>query len=149
MRFVRLSKHTARIAAVQVMYQKDMTNADIQHISKNFLEFYVKNSDEYKDINEKFFKRLVEHFSEDINIEEILNTGLQVGKSLHNLTPINKSILTTAVYEMIFEETDMPVIINEYVGIAKLFSDMRSSKFINAVLDKVSKQVERRCPPKA
>ena len=145
----KLSKHTSRIAAVQIMYQKDVTNADIQSIYKNFTEFYMKGSDEYNDINEKFFKRLVEHFSKDIKADEIIQKGLMAGKSLYGLSIINKSILKTAVYEIVFEKTDIPVIINEYVEISKLFSDLSSAKFINAILDKISKQVERRCLQKA
>ena len=81
--------------------------------------------------------------------DEIIQKGLMAGKSLYGLSIINKSILKTAVYEIVFEKTDIPVIINEYVEISKLFSDLSSAKFINAILDKISKQVERRCLQKA
>lgn len=131
------------------MYQKDVASLDIEGVYDNFVNRYMKESEEYKDVNYKFLKRLVGYFSNDeIDFEDIISKNLSSGKTTHGISPINKSVLKTAILETIFEKTDAPVIINEYVEIAKLFSDDKSAKFINAILDKISKQVDRKCKTK-
>jgi N utilization substance protein B len=146
----RASKRASRIAAVQMMYQKDVSGMDVENIFYNFVNYYMKESNEYDDINYRFFKRLVSYFSNsEINFEDLILKTLPTGKTTYAISAINKSILKVAIIEIIFEKTDIPVIINEYVEITKLFSDLKSAKFINAILDKISKQVERKCQIKA
>jgi transcription termination factor NusB len=59
------------------------------------------------------------------------------------MSGVTKSILKVGIVEMIFEKTAIPVIIDEYVEIAKNFVDEKGVKFVNAILDKLSRQVER------
>lgn len=142
----KVSKHTSRIAAVQIMYQKDIINIEIGKILHNFINHYMLEAEEHKDINLRFFKRLVNHFADtSVDFEDIISKNLLNEKTFYSISIINKSILKVAIIEMIFEKTDIPVIITEYVEITKLFSDRASVKFVNAMLDKISKQIERKC----
>jgi len=54
---------------------------------------------------------------------------------------VDKNILRLAIYELLHRD-DIPsaVTINEAVDIAKKFSTPRSGKFVNGILDKVSKK---------
>ena len=53
---------------------------------------------------------------------------------------LDKSILRIAIYEILFTETPHPVIMNEAIEIAKKYCSENSAKFINGVLNAISKQ---------
>lgn len=58
--------------------------------------------------------------------------------TLERLTPTDAAILRLGVAELLFlNEDSARIIINEYVELAKKYSDDEAPKFINAVLDKV------------
>jgi N utilization substance protein B len=134
----------ARYAAVQFMYQIDVLGENGPGCLDGFVEHYISGDEEFKSMNASLFNRLVRNFSESVDVLEIIREHLNGGKDISNAPMINVSVMKAAVLEMIFEKTDIPVIINEYVEIAKNFADMNSVKFINAILDKVAKHVERR-----
>jgi N utilization substance protein B len=118
-----------------------MVGGDIDQTLHNFLDHYIKNEDIFENMNMKFLKRLVSHFAEDIDFETLIETCTTKNNIASSIT---KSIIKVAIIEIVFEDTDIPVIINEYVNVSKYFLDQRSISFINAVLDKISKNVERR-----
>ena len=136
------SKRLARTLAVQFMYQMRMNG--IQSVSDIELDDFI-NTYANDDVNTKFFKKIVANFQKDTRLDEIIEDALEEGKTISNSPPVEVCILKTALTEMIFEKTDIPVIINEYVEIAKDFLDEKVAKFINALLDKISKKVERKC----
>ena len=137
-----IPKRTARVVAVQFLYQMQITCAETfsNEDVNEFIETYVND-----EIDIKFFKKLIADFQQLTNFEEIISNTLKDGKDISNSPPVEICIIKTALIEMIFEKTDIPVIINEYVEIAKDFVDIKSAKFINALLDKISKKIERRC----
>ena len=137
-----ISKTMARFIAVQFMYKIHMTG-DTAFSPSDVDEFV--NTYAPKETNVKFFKRLVSNFSKDANLDEIIEISLGNSALISNAQPVEICIIKTALVEMIFEKTDIPVIINEYVEIAKDFLDAKSVKFINAVLDKIAQKVERKC----
>ncbi|MBQ2174559.1 MAG: transcription antitermination factor NusB, partial [Alphaproteobacteria bacterium] len=136
------SKRLARTLAVQFMYQLQMK--DIQSVSDIEVDDFI-NTYANDNVNTKFFKKLVANFQKCTHLDEMIESVLEDGKTVLNSPPVEICIIKTALTEMIFEKTDIPVIINEYVEIAKDFLDEKSAKFINALLDKISKKVERKC----
>lgn len=62
--------------------------------------------------------------------------------SWDKILPLDKSILRAGVGELLLGETPFKVVINEYIEISKIFSTEKSKSFINAILDKVSKEVK-------
>ncbi len=136
------SKRLARTLAVQFMYQLQMK--DIQSVSDIEVDDFI-NTYANDNVNTKFFKKLVANFQKCTHLDEMIENVLEDGKTVLNSPPVEICIIKTALTEMIFEKTDIPVIINEYVEIAKDFLDEKSAKFINALLDKISKKVERKC----
>ncbi len=141
-----MPKRVARVAAVQFMYEMEM--GDKKTPSDKDLEEFVETYVEER-INFSFFKKLIDDLQKDADFAGIVNNVLEDGKTISNSPPVEICIIKTALAEMIFEKTDIPVIINEYVEIAKDFLDQKAAKFINALLDKISKTVERRCQTKA
>lgn len=138
-----ISKYNSRSAAVQFAYQLKLTNENIQESVEKFLSSELFKED-YKEIKTNFFKKLVLNL-EDKTLDQQIEKSLKSGKNLTHLSIIELCILKIALIEMIYEKTDLPVIINEYVEISKEFLDNSSIKFINALLDNLSKNVERKC----
>ena len=137
------SKRTSRIAAVQTAYQYHITKDDRNTIVENFIKYYIDSDDLYKDIDLFFFKKLTSHLEDD-GINEILTGNLNIEYSPVLSNMIIRNIVQVAAIEIRFEKTDIPIIINEFLEISKEFVDQKSVKFINAMLDKVSKQIERK-----
>ena len=126
------------------MYQMDITGNEAAKITPKFLIHYVKEDEIHSDIHLAFFHRLVSHFSEVVDFDSIISANLMKNKSIYTVPSLSKSIIKVAMVEMMFEKTDIPVIINEYVNVSKYFSDKKESSFINAILDKISKTIERK-----
>ncbi|MDR1475900.1 MAG: transcription antitermination factor NusB [Holosporales bacterium] len=141
----KLAKRISRIAAVQVMYQKDVTNNDISSIIDNVSDFIEEDEELECKMHRNFFKRLVSNFEEKVDFDDIIEHNLVSKTSMITSPMIMKSIIKVGITEMIFEKTAIPIIINEYVEIAKKFIGGGGEKFVNAVLDKIATNVKRRC----
>ena len=59
----------------------------------------------------------------------------------HRQAAVDRAILRLAHYEMMSGQTPPKVVVNEAVELAKRFSTERSPSFVNALLDKVLKDV--------
>ncbi len=62
--------------------------------------------------------------------------------TIHRLAVADRAVLRLGSYEILYcKETPPKVIINEYIELAKRFgSDGKTSKLVNAVLDKLAKE---------
>jgi N utilization substance protein B len=57
---------------------------------------------------------------------------------------LDRIVLRVAVYEMLFRDDVPPVVsINEAIEIAKAFSGQKSARFVNGVLDRIQKELDR------
>jgi N utilization substance protein B len=65
-----------------------------------------------------------------------------MARSAESVDPVERSILRIAVYEFV-NRFDVPyrVVLNEAVNITKEYCAENSHTFVNAVLDKVAKEV--------
>ena len=60
------------------------------------------------------------------------------------MSMIDRNILRLSVYEIVFlSDIPLPVTINEAVEVAKEFGSETSAAFINGILDKIGKSMER------
>jgi N utilization substance protein B len=60
---------------------------------------------------------------------------------------IDRNILRTAVFELLYEENIAPaVVINEAIEIAKRYSSDEAAAFVNGILDAVRKKLEKGKP---
>lgn len=141
----KLSKYIARIAVIQAVYQHSITKTDLQKIAQQFIEHFFPIEDMYINIHIAFFKKLISHIEKPSNIEQLINKNLPSENALNLINPIVKHILKVATTEMAFESTAAAIIINEFVEISKEFVDIKATKFINAILDKTFKQIEKQC----
>lgn len=80
----------------------------------------------------------LDHLKEiDAHIQEFANKI-----SDNRMMPIDKAILRLGVFSLIFEKNlDNVIIINEAIEISKYYSGVNAHKFINGVLDGISKKL--------
>ncbi len=129
-------RHLARVSAFQAIYQLDMgdteMNAAIEHVA------------EENELNEKqiaFCSELVKGWTEHKAEIDTLIESHTSGWKLNRLQSVDRNILRLSCYELVFSETvPTKVAINEAIEIAKVYGDDSSPKFINSVLDKISKR---------
>ena len=100
---------------------------DIPELSeKNFLKMKSKVKGTRKNLEE---------------IDELIQKNLKKGWTLKRLGTAERNILRLAVYEMKFAEEKLSanIAINEAVNLAKRYGTDNSGKFVNGILDTVSK----------
>ncbi|MDR2465338.1 MAG: transcription antitermination factor NusB [Streptococcaceae bacterium] len=91
----------------------------------------------------EYLSKLVEGVLSNINeIDTEIKKYLSAKWTIERLSKVDKSILRLGVYELKFgdEEVAGEVVIDEAVELSKKYSDEKSAKFINGVLDTVFKQ---------
>ena len=100
---------------------------------------YPKN--QYK----KFIKDVVSGTLERSDlIEETVNTNLSEDIALEKTDKLLKIILFAAVFELMFKHnTPTKVIISEYVLASEYFLEKIQIGYLNAMLDKISKQLRK------
>lgn len=77
------------------------------------------------------------------NIDAILKEAT-ANYELNRITTVDRNILRIAIYEMLYREDIPPVVsINEAIEIAKRFGTDESGRFVNGVLDRIVKDLER------
>lgn len=134
---------------------RELSWFDDVHISNSMIQKtigFMKDGEEYhtlirmiKDEEDRSFasKLLRETLNHWDTTEKKLQERL-VNWELERLSLLDKIILVTAMTEMdYFPLTPARVIINEYIEIAKVFSTDKSNIFINGVLDKYVKDLNR------
>jgi len=128
------TRQQARMAVVSLLYAYDLGNGDIAKYSGEILE-EKKIRNKQKDFAMGLYDGVMQ------NIEVVDKAIIQHLKEwdFGRLGTIERATLRLAGYEILFSELDSAVIINEAVEITKAFGTEQSPKFINGVLDAISK----------
>jgi len=129
------ARTNARKAAVQALYQWQMTGQNLSEIERQFLE-----EERLKDAQKSYFTELFHGVPK--NLESIdLALSKFVDRPVDNIDPVERAILRIGVYELSFR-LDMPyrVVLNEGINLAKYFGADGSHRYINGILDKVAQQ---------
>jgi len=126
----------ARRFAMQAIYQWQMTNDEVIGIEKQYVEDNLTSEADFD-----YFKELFLGVEE--NIEIIDKTLLQyTSRAIASVDPVERAILRLACYEFL-KRLDVPyrVVLNEAVNLTKKFCAAQSHTFVNAVLDKVAREL--------
>ncbi len=130
----------SRRLAMQAIYQWQMTGDSITDIKKQFFEENNMLAVSSK-IDLAFFSESVSGVASSISeIDPYLEKNMT--RSVESVDPVERAVLRLAVYELI-NRFDVPykVVLNEAVNITKEFCAEKSHTFVNAVLDKVAKEI--------
>ncbi|OHD87945.1 MAG: N utilization substance protein B [Sulfuricurvum sp. RIFCSPLOWO2_12_43_5] len=128
------TRHQARMAVVSLLYAYDLGNQSIADFSDEILE-EKKIRNKQRDFALDLFKGVTEHLAEE---DEAIVKHLK-DWDFDRLGSIERATLRLGGYEIMYGELDSAVIINEAIEVAKAFGSEQSPKFINGVLDAISR----------
>lgn len=136
----------ARLAAVQALYQMEQTEQSTRSVIADFMGDRLGLNDEGEPIEEAdpdIFKAIVNGVVERQEaIDAAIMKRLATGWKIERLDATSRAILRAGVYELI-AEISLPsqIILDEYVSLAHAFFEGAEPKFINGLLDAVSRDV--------
>ena len=136
----------ARLAAVQALYQMEQTEQSARSVIADFMEDRLGLNDEGEPVEEAdpdIFRAIVDGTVERQEaIDSAIMKRLASGWKIERLDATSRAILRAAVYELI-AEISLPsqIILDEYVSIAHAFFEGAEPRFINGLLDAVSRDI--------
>ena len=130
------SRNRARQAAVQALYQWQLTQQPPDEIESHFI-----NDHELEGVDLEYFHRLVREVP--LHLHELDDHLIpHLDRDIEEVDPVERAILRIGAFELEFQpEIPYKVVLNEAVELAKTFGAEHGHKYINAVLDKVAGQL--------
>ena len=127
------SRHKARRAAVQALYQWQLTRQAPSDIEDHFILDHEMN-----DVDVDYFHDLVREIPRHIHgLDDHITPHLD--RKLNDVDPVELACLRIGTYEFEFHpEIPYKVILNEAVELAKTFGAEHGHKYVNAILDKIA-----------
>lgn len=138
-------RSAARLFAVQAVYQMISNEEPSESVARDFLTRRAgerQKEDGLTSLDEDLFVMVVGGVGERRTDLEVIVSGARTdGKALKNETLL-QSLLLCGAFELVANsETDVPVIISDYVNVAHAFFDRNEPKLVNAMLDSIAKNV--------
>jgi N utilization substance protein B len=129
----------AREFALQILYQLDITRDNIDKTLASFwqMEANAACGEEVRLFAEELVKGVSEHRA--VLDEKIARYA--TNWELDRMAVVDRNILRLSAYEIV-DRQDIPpkVSINEAVELAKKYSGIQASKFVNGILDKIKSE---------
>jgi transcription antitermination protein NusB len=127
------ARHRARRAAVQAIYQWQLTEQPPDDIENHFIHDHDMNN-----VDVVYFHQLVREVP--LHLHELDDHLIpHLDRDVGEVDPVERAILRIGAYEMEFcPEIPYRVILNEAVELAKIFGAEHGHKYVNAVLDRVA-----------
>ena len=122
-------KKSSRVIIIQKLYSKFYNQEEnivfSKHRFKKFIKDIVNGTIERNDV-----------------ITEELETHLKEDLILTHLDKLFQVIIKCAVFEFLYKpKTSSKIIIKEYLNASNFFLDDSQTKYLNALLDKISKKI--------
>ena len=123
------AKNNPRVIIIQKLYgnffNKDENIIFPKHRFKKFIKDVVNGTIERDEIIKDELKN---HLKEDLK--------------LNNLDKVFQVIIKSAIFEILYKpKTSIKIIIKEYLNVSNFFLEESQIKYLNALLDKISKKV--------
>lgn len=146
----RQARTVARLAAIQALYQMEVSGAGVEAVIREFSEHRFDRNlegegehDQLATADEEFFADVVRGVvSNQRDIDAAIVRKLAQNWRLERLDSTVRAMLRCGVYEL-SHRPDVPteVAIDEYVELAKSFFEGPEPGFVNGALDGVAKDV--------
>ena len=123
------SKNNPRVIVIQKLYGKYFNKEEKlifpKHRFKKFIKDVVNGTIERDEvINDE----ISNHLNSDLNLKKI--------------DKVFQVIIKSAIYEFLYKpKTSSKIIINEYLKASNFFIEDNQTKYLNALLDKISKKI--------
>lgn len=151
-----LRRGASRLAAVQATYQLSLTGARVEDALSDLLsgaiggeviaedpEMETEEVVPLIEMNAELFAVLVRGVDAmKARLDEVIDASLGTNWDASRLEPLTRSILRCGLYELL-ERPTMPArgCISEYVDITRSFFEGAEPGMVNAVLDKLARQI--------
>ncbi len=135
---LRTGRRSARLAAVQALYQMELTGVGAETVAQEFCDHRFRDDGECTD--ETLFRRIVAGVPHrQVEVDRAVASCLSKEWKLQRIDSILRAILRAAAFELLGDD-DVParVVIDEYIEIAHRFFDEEQCGFVNAVLDRLA-----------
>ena len=122
-------KNNPRVIIIQKLYSKYYNN-EVElnfpkHRFKKFIKDVVNGTIEREDV---IHEEITNHLNEDLKIS--------------NLDKVFQVIIKSAIFELLYKpKISSKIIIKEYLNASNFFIDLSQTKYLNALLDKISKKL--------
>ena len=122
-------KNNPRVIIIQKLYSKYYNN-EVElnfpkHRFKKFIKDVVNGTIERDDV---IHEEIANHLNEDLKIS--------------NLDKVFQVIIKSAIFELMYKpKISSKIIIKEYLNASNFFIDLSQTKYLNALLDKISKKL--------
>ena len=122
-------KNNPRVIIIQKLYGKFFNNDEIltypKHRFKKFIKDVVNGTVERNDVINEEIKS---HLEKDVNMKK--------------LDKVFQVIVKSAIFEFLYKpKTSINIIIKEYLKASNYFIEDSQTKYLNALLDKISKKI--------
>ena len=122
-------KNNPRVIVIQKLYGKFFNYDEVlsfpKHRFKKFIKDVVNGTIER---NELIEDEISNYLNDDINLKKI--------------DKVFQIIIKCAIFELLYKpRTSTKIIINEYLLASNFFIDISQTKYLNALLDKISKKI--------
>ena len=122
-------KNNPRVIIIQKIYNKFYNNDEIlsfpKHRFKKFIKDVVNGTIEREELIDDEIRS---HLNKDLNFKR--------------QDKVFEIIIKSAIFELLYKpHTSSKIIIKEYLNASNFFIDQSQTKFLNALLDKISKKI--------
>ena len=128
---MEISKREERIIALEILYSYDMNSEYV----------FLNPTDDYTD----YVNEIVNYVVANLESVDALISKSLVNYRINRLSYVDRAIIRIATAEMLLK-LPVTIAINEALEIVKVYSDQGDGaavRFINKVLDNISKNIER------
>ena len=138
-------RRQARILATQCLYSMNFIPNSMKSIPEIIADVLTYGLTENESLDQEYFLNLINKTYNNIDsLRKHIQKYLAKNWEIKRLPEPIQAILTLAAYEIIYNpEVSVPIIINEYIEITRVFNHSGETGFINSVLDKISKEFPR------
>ena len=138
------ARSVARLAAVQALYQMEVSGAGSEAVIREFVDHRFDNDFEGQTLapaDVDYFSGIVRGVIErQVAIDHAVVIRLADGWRLERIDATLRAILRAGAYELIAcPEAPTEVVIDEYVEIAKAFFEGPEPGFVNGALDGIAR----------
>ena len=137
----------ARLAAVQALYQIELTGASPDRVLREFVNHRIDaapgaaSDEKVGEADRELFAAIVRGACDQrADLDTMVSTALAQGWTLERMDRVLRALLRAGAFELFARsETPARVAITEYVGVAHAFYEGREPAFVNGVLDKLAR----------
>jgi transcription antitermination protein NusB len=139
-------RSAARLAAVQALYQIEMTGATTEAVIDEFLDHRLKEEVDgvrLESADRRMLRDLIAGVAlEATTLDDMLSAVLEEGWPVERLETLLRLVLRAGAYEL-SERSDIPprVVIAEYVDLADAFFGGKEPGMVNGVLDRLARSL--------